>query len=659
MPQNKEREQSDLLRCRAEVDTNSYNDADTTVDVIFATDTPVLTRDWDGELFYEVLSTDKAHMRTQRLDSGLSVLDNHDRYGSVQTTVLGTSISYTVGSGKCVATLKLSKRKELESFRQDVKDGIQKNISAGYKVWKYQDVSQRDDKIPTLKAIDWEPSEITFTQVQADYKSRVRSAEVINENIEIITNTNMPETLEPAKPAVVAVAPELLVEATRREAVESRADIAKEVLAAERKRVSEITLAVRTAKLDDTYLAEILAKDIPLEQARAEVIEKWAAAQSPVVTNSASKVDVAVIGDKNERIERRRGFEEALEIRAGLITDRSKVTTDYAKENVDSTITDHARAYCEANETGSTRGLSKNEILTRAMTSTDYPLAMANVLNKSLKKPFQLADPAWRKIATQVPANDFKPIASVRVDGSFLPTELTEKGEYTEATFLESGDTFGLKSWGKKISLTRKMMINDDLSAFTQYAPQFSNGIIRQQAALVYNLLTMNSGLGRTLGQDNVALFNAASHKNYVSSGTAMSIASFSAAKLAMRRQLGLAGEIIDIMPKYLLIPPELEVLATQLIHSTITPTQTSSTNPFFGAFEILVDPFLTNPTAWYIIADPASIDVIKYATLTGQEGIFTEQRYNFDNDSLEVKVRTDFNATIEEYRGIYKNNGA
>lgn len=636
--------------------SNSYDKDKRTISVVFATDAPVLTRDWDYEQFYEVLSFDKAHVRTGRLEAGASVLDNHNRYSSVQTSVLGTVDSFQLLPTSGTAELRLSGRDELKGFRQDVEDGIIKFLSAGYKVYKYQDISQRDDKIPTLLAIDWEPAEISFTPVPADYKSSVRTKGDITETIEIIKNRNMPEPVTPVAPVVETPIP---VVQTRQEPPVDADKIRSEAVAADRKRTSEITLAVRTAKLDDDFLQEVLDKDVSVDGARALIFERWAKNDSTsTVSTAGANKGGAVVSEKDEKAERNRGLEESLELRLGLHADPKKIVSEYARSNSSFSMLDHARFMCESSERGSTSGLGREEIIKRAMASTDFPLTLANVLNKSLKKPFQMAEPQWKKFAQQVPASDFKAISSVRVDGSYQPIEITEQGEYTEAVMIETGDNFKLKTWGRKISIGRKALINDDLSAFTQNAPKFSNGVINQQASLVYGLLTTNSGLGRQLA-DGINLFNAATHKNYVSSGVVLSLGSLTAAKLAMRRQTGLAGELITITPKYLVVPPELEILAMQLIHSSIVPTTTSQTNPFYGAFEVIVDPFLTNTTAWYIIADPASIDVIKYATLTGQEGIYTEQRYNFDNDNLEIKVRTDFNATIEEYRGIYKNNGA
>jgi hypothetical protein len=132
----------------AALDTGTFNVDDNSVSVVFATETPVLTRDWEtGELFNEVLSMDPAHVRSQRLDAGLPVLDNHKKYGSVKKQ-LGSSRDGVIDKAKKVAraTLFLSKRKSLKGFCGDVRDGLIKNISAGYKVYLYRDISKAGDK---------------------------------------------------------------------------------------------------------------------------------------------------------------------------------------------------------------------------------------------------------------------------------------------------------------------------------------------------------------------------------------------------------------------------------------------------------------------------------------------------------------------------------
>jgi hypothetical protein len=65
-------------------------------------------------------------VRLDRLNSGANVLDNHNRYGSVTDSVLGVVKKAWVDNGKLRATIQLSKRPELASFIQDVKDGHSK-----------------------------------------------------------------------------------------------------------------------------------------------------------------------------------------------------------------------------------------------------------------------------------------------------------------------------------------------------------------------------------------------------------------------------------------------------------------------------------------------------------------------------------------------------
>src|SRR6185437_4894561 len=108
----------------------------------------------------------------------------------------------------------------------------------------------------------------------------------------------------------------------------------------------------------------------------------------------------------------------------------------------------------------------------------------------------------------------------------------------------------------------------------------------------------------------------------------------------------------------FLLVPNSLEIDADILIHQTITPTQSSNVNSFKGAFEVLVEDFLTNQTQWTLIADPSKIESVKYATLDGQEGISTTQTWDAKRDAWSLTARTDFSATVEEFRCVYTNPG-
>lgn len=159
---------------RAEVAVASISEDKRTVDVVFATDHPVRRYDWNrDQVFDEVLVFTPDAVRMDRMAKGAPVLDDHDRWGGVRSQ-LGVVESARIENGRGVATLRLSKRADLEPIWQDIKDGIIRNISVGYKVHKYERTRPAsDDEIPVYRAVDWEPQEVSFVTIPADPNSNV------------------------------------------------------------------------------------------------------------------------------------------------------------------------------------------------------------------------------------------------------------------------------------------------------------------------------------------------------------------------------------------------------------------------------------------------------------------------------------------------------
>jgi len=122
-----------------------------------------------------------------------------------------------------------------------------------------------------------------------------------------------------------------------------------------------------------------------------------------------------------------------------------------------------------------------------------------------------------------------------------------------------------------------------------------------------------------------------------------------------------LEGRVLNLNPRYLLVPVGKETLAMQFITSPIVAAKASDTNPFYGQFSVISDPRLdaNSSTAWYLAADPAAIDTIELAYLEGQDGVFTERKLDFDTDGFAVKARVDRGAKVIDHRGLVKNAGA
>ena len=124
-----------------------------------------------------------------------------------------------------------------------------------------------------------------------------------------------------------------------------------------------------------------------------------------------------------------------------------------------------------------------------------------------------------------------------------------------------------------------------------------------------------------------------------------------------MRRQTGLVGEAIEVTPKFLVVPTNLETLAERQL-TQIQAVQIENVNTF-SFLSLVVEPRLTSQIAWYLVADSAAIEGMEYAYLEGEAGPQTFAEVGFARDGMSFKIREDFGAAIVEYRGLYKNPGA
>jgi len=158
--------------------------ADTrTVDLTFATANADVRRfDWEtGTRFWERLSLDPQHVRMQRLTSGTApLLDSHSAYSIAH--VIGVVESAGLEGKRGTSSVRFSKRADVEPFYQDVLDKIIRNVSLGYRVYRFEELSGRKDGLPIRLAVEWEPYEISMVPMGADAGARTRSSREVETN---------------------------------------------------------------------------------------------------------------------------------------------------------------------------------------------------------------------------------------------------------------------------------------------------------------------------------------------------------------------------------------------------------------------------------------------------------------------------------------------
>jgi HK97 family phage prohead protease len=378
-----------------------------------------------------------------------------------------------------------------------------------------------------------------------------------------------------------------------------------------------------------------------------------AAAFEEMQKRSAPPIQTARIGNSNEdpaQIQARQV--EALSARmAG--GEPSEAARQYAHYG----LQDYAREALTRAGVSGVNGLSREELLTRAMhTVSDFSGLLTESGNRVLANAYKAAESPLKRLAGQRTAADFRPLSTLRLGEVGKLERLNEHGEITATTMGEAQESFALETFARLFALSRKALINDDLGAFARWAQTMGQAAAETEADLLIKLLTESNGAGPVM-QDGKRLFHA-DHGNLAGSGATVNEDTLSAARLAMRSQKGLDGKSpISVTPKYLLVAPDLETTAEKVL-ATIQANTTAEVNPFAGKLELLVEPRLSSGS-WYVFADPAQAPVLEYAYLSSAPGPQMASRDGWDVLGREFRVILDFGCGATDHRGAYRNPGA
>lgn len=608
------------------VDTDSR-----TVELSFSSETPYGR--WFGD---EILCHDEECINLERFNNGLgTVLFNHDR-----DAVVGHIEKVWLEDNRGKALVRFDTDEQSETIFQKVQSGTLQGVSVGYAINRYEVLEDEDTKStngrftgPAYVVTDWEPLEISIVSVPADPTVGVgRSAEEIHTSIDTQEdNTRMDQEKN------------LEVQEVKSEPVNTgltQEDLQK-AMEQERKRTSEITAMFRDFDVEGADEAIVLGKSV--EEARAMVMDQL----------RARNAGVSVKMGEAESDKFRAAAQDAVLMAAGIPVAEPAAG---AQELRGYSMIEMARESLRR-ESGSNVNFGDNMELARAAinSTSTFPAIMSNLANKSVMVGFNEAETTYQIWAGKGSNRDFKEAARVALSEAGNLELVPEGGQFKQDSFGEASARTKVATYGKLFSLTRQAIINDDLGLFSKIATKYGSAAKRLVNKMVYAQLTGNVKM-----QDNVALFDS-KHGNVAGTGEALSVKAIAKAITAMRRQKGITGEAtLNITPKYLVVPPELEVTAYQIVNSTAAVDGVNSgvVNPYKGRFIVVADAELTDPDAWYLVADATQHDTIEVTYLNGVETPRLETRQGFDVDGIEYKVAFDCGVSALDFRGLYKNAG-
>jgi len=675
------------LMLRAQFEPSTYSEESRTVDVTFATDTPVRRYDWLNDRYFdEVLTFGPGQMRTDRLDAGAPFLDNHSSWGGVRNT-LGVVEGFSIEGNSARATVRFSKREEVDGVLQDVRDGILRNISVGYRVHKYEKEMREDGGTPVYRATDWEPYEISLVSIPADPKSGVRSADSTDFNEVELTGeepTSQNRSQQTNKSELIMKREQIIAMLAKR-GISVDANITDEALNAEleralnpegadpkavqtaieneRKRSADITTAVRSAKLPGDLAEKLIADGKSIDEARAAIIEEFAK-QDP---NAGVRSQNVSVGEDKDLTMRRSAAEAALVMRENpelVRGDKSAFKEEVVKQAQQfrgMTLLDMAKDSLVRGGVD-VNGMDKMQIVGRAFTSSssDFPVLLEGANRTVLLASYEAQADTWRRFCATGSVSDFREHKRLRM-GSFSDLDsMTENGEFKNKKITDADfEKVSVGTKGNIINVSRKMIINDDLGGFLKLAGMFGRSAARSIENDVYALLALNAGLGPVMA-DGKTLFHA-SHGN-IATAAAPTVAVLDAMRQLMAKQKDKDGnDFLDIRPALALAPLSLGSTLRVLNNSQYDndADKFQKPNVVAGLFQDVIDTPRLTGTPFYMFANPSDEPVIEVNFLNGEQSPYMESEQGFTVDGMQWKIRLDYGIGAVGYRGVVRNAGA
>lgn len=600
----------DKMLTRSQTILSSFNAEERTVEVILATETPVRRRSYAEGPFDEILVISRAAIDASRLDT-MALLDSHDAHSGLDSR-LGSIVpgSLRLEGSKALVTVKISRTEKGDRIVADLADGHRFGASVGYKILELDRVEATDDSVAQIRATRWQPMELSLVSIPADAASHTRS--------EIQENDMTTETTTPT------------------------------ITRAEQTRQSEIQTLARTARFngDEEFVREALDGDTTVDQFRSVLLDK--------VVERSEKVQifphVETRGMRDLDRERSQAQQDSIYCRMS-----GARPSDAAREFMDYTLIDHAKEILTANGV-ETRGMTRDEVLNYRMggmhTTSDFPQLLQNSGLRVLQDAYEAAQSPLKTILSRESRiSDFRSKTILKTTDTGRLEKVNESGEVKATTRGEASEGYGLATYGRIFSMSRQMMLNDDLNAFGDWSIQAGRMAALTESHLLLQLLLSNPVMNET-GQQ---LFSSA-HKNLLS-GSTLDKTNLTAARKLMREQTAPGGTVrINSTPKYLLVGPELESDAESLL-ATISPTTTEEVNPFAGKLELLIEPNIEDES-WYVFASPSTAPVLEHAYLTSAPGPQIATKDGFEVLGMNFRTILDFGCGAVDFRGAIKNPG-
>ena len=336
--------------------------------------------------------------------------------------------------------------------------------------------------------------------------------------------------------------------------------------------------------------------------------------------------------------------------------------------------------------------------LQEALTTSDFPLLFADILDRSLLAAYQTAPKVWPNYVLQKSVRDFR---SVKIfpypyGGSGVLPIVPIDNPYPEDKISDTTPfTFAVQKYGRRIPFAWETIVNDDLDALKDIPARFGRACAATEDKFVTQLYCVTGGIDPTFWTD--------AHKNRMTvacgatnPNPVLSIAGLQDAYKVLALQTDPDGNPIVINTVTLVVPPALAITAQNIVQAFelwlmgadaltgATANQNLHTlNWMKNKVRVVVNPWIPvisttgtfGNTMWFLFADPSTdgaalvlgklrgyeepqifMKAPNTQMIGGGQGAIMDG--DFDTDAIQYKVRHILGGATLDWRLAIESTG-
>lgn len=263
-------------------------------------------------------------------------------------------------------------------------------------------------------------------------------------------------------------------------------------------------------------------------------------------------------------------------------------------------------------------------------------------------------------------------VQHTQVTGIPAVGSVLEGTEYPQDAFVQGYDkTYKAIKYGVILPITEELLDDnqhDEAFERAQHLGRAMREAERISAASIFN------NAFSAAGPDGVSLCNTAHPLPYPGAGTSsnrlavdadLSLTSLEDLITVMRKTKDGSGKKVLVRPQYLVVPPELEFLATELLDSTQKPqavdngsiselNEVNAVRSRYG-IQVCVMDYLTDPDAFFLAAGKGSHKLYWFWRKQPE----TSSDMEFKSDVALMKIKARWALGFSDFRGIAGTAGA